>query len=132
MAYGKAMTGGKGKAHGLGPYGGKGAKGGAEQADDSCKVFVGNLSFQTRWQTLKDFMKQAGTVNHAKILMKDGGKGWDKGWGKGKGGGMSRGMGVVEFASAEEAQLAVATLNGMELDDREIQVDAWTTGWQKA
>mmetsp|Transcript_53773 Transcript_53773/g.136544 ORF Transcript_53773/g.136544 Transcript_53773/m.136544 type:complete len:126 (+) Transcript_53773:50-427(+) len=125
MSYGKAMTGGKGKAHGAGPYG----KGGP-QADDSCKVFVGNLNFKTRWQTLKDFMAQAGTVNHAKILMKDGGKGWDKGWGKG--GGLSRGMGVVEFASAEEAQLAVATLNGMELDGRAIQVDAWTTGWQKA
>lgn len=126
MSYGKAK--GKGKAA-SGPYEAATPR---EPCDDSCKVYVGNMSWQTKWQTLKDFMGQAGNVIHAKIFMKDGkgkGKGkWDE-WGNEQR--LSKGTGVVEFSSAEEAQAAIASLNGMELDGRQISLDVWTTGWVK-
>mmetsp|Transcript_81984 Transcript_81984/g.248613 ORF Transcript_81984/g.248613 Transcript_81984/m.248613 type:complete len:124 (-) Transcript_81984:128-499(-) len=116
--YGKAW--GKGKAAARpAPYGGGAApQAPREQRDDSCKVFVGNLSFKTRWSGLKDHFSQAGEVQFAKIN-EDKGKG--KGW--------SKGTGMVEFATAEEAQAAIAMLNGSELDGRELKLDAWTTGW---
>mmetsp|Transcript_116270 Transcript_116270/g.328921 ORF Transcript_116270/g.328921 Transcript_116270/m.328921 type:complete len:121 (-) Transcript_116270:45-407(-) len=115
-AYGKAKGAGKGKATSKTPY---------DRADDSCKVYVGNLSFQTRWQQLKDHMGQAGTVNFVKVME-------DKGKSKGKGSRpWSKGMAVVEFAFAEEAQCAIDTLNEVELDGRNLMVDAWTTGYSK-
>mmetsp|Transcript_36842 Transcript_36842/g.78338 ORF Transcript_36842/g.78338 Transcript_36842/m.78338 type:complete len:142 (-) Transcript_36842:137-562(-) len=107
---------------------GKAAEPEREEVDDSLKVWVGNLSFRTQWQEVKDFMGQVGEVQHVKIFMKDG-KGKGKGWGKGKG--KSRGQGVVTFSSAEEAESAIASLNGAELEGREIVVDTWTTGWTK-
>ena len=36
--------------------------------NDGCGVFVGNLKYETRWQALKDHMRQAGNVNSANIL----------------------------------------------------------------
>merc|ERR1719246_89137 len=125
MSYGKAK--GKGKTA-AGPYDAAPAR---EPVDDVCKVYVGNLSFQTQWQALKDFMSQAGNCTHAKVLMKSKGKGkgkWDDWGGEER---ISKGTGVVEFSSAEEAQAAIASLNGMELDGRELQLDVWTTGWVK-
>merc|ERR1719221_1845076 len=106
---------GKGKGKG-GPYG----EGGSDmpEVDDALKVFVGNLSFKLKWQELKDFMKQAGEVQHAKIFTKGGDKGFGKGkwdpWGWSRP--LSKGKGVVIFKSPEEAANAIATLNGMELD----------------
>jgi RNA recognition motif-containing protein len=35
----------------------------------SCKVFVGNLSWQTQWQGLKDHFNTDGQVTHADVLM---------------------------------------------------------------
>jgi len=101
-----------------------------EEADDSQKVWVGNLNFRTQWQQIKDFMGQVGTVEHVKVFMVDG-KGKGKGKSKGKGKGKSRGMGVVTFSSAKEARLAIKTLNGAELEGWEIQVDTWTSGFSK-
>merc|ERR1711972_663845 len=106
---------GKGASKGSWASAGKGAGKSAaaakperEEVDDTLKVWVGNLPFRTQWQELKDFMAQVGTVEHAKIFMKDG-----KGKGKGKGGkGKSRGQGVVTFSTAEEAESAILTLNG--------------------
>mmetsp|Transcript_130446 Transcript_130446/g.239931 ORF Transcript_130446/g.239931 Transcript_130446/m.239931 type:complete len:117 (+) Transcript_130446:70-420(+) len=116
MVWGKAAGKGKGKGK-SGPYGG-----GPERADDSCKVYVGNLNFRTQWQQLKDHMGQAGTVNFVKILE-------DKGKGKGKfGRPWSKGTAMVEYASAEEAAYAVESLNEVELEGRNLLVDPWTTG----
>lgn len=41
---------------------------------DFTKVFVGNLSYQTSWQDLKDFMKTAGDVLYADVFMDSYGK----------------------------------------------------------
>lgn len=72
------------------------------------KVFVGNLSWATRWQGLKDHMRQAGNVLHADIMMESGGR--------------SKGCAIVEYATPEEAANAIATLADTNLDGRPIFV----------
>merc|ERR1711879_198952 len=115
--FGKASGkgfGSKGKSKG---YGSKGkSKGEWHEDDPACKVHVGNLSYKTKWASLKDFMSQAGTVTYAKIME-------DKGKGKGF---WSRGSGLVIYSTPAEAQYAVATLNGETCDDRPVTVDSWT------
>lgn len=117
---------GKGKAKAEAWNKGKGAgkTWTSDSRNPSCKVYVGQLPYSTTWQDLKDHFMQVGTVVYTKILV-------DKAKG-GKGGanpdGWSKGMGIVEFDTPEEAQLAVSTLNGTEIGGRAIVVDAWTTG----
>jgi len=72
------------------------------------RVYVGNLKYDASWQDLKDHMKQAGSVVSGDVMTIRGGK--------------SRGCGVVEFASAEEARNAIATLNDTEINGRQIFV----------
>lgn len=74
------------------------------------KLFVGSLSWDTTNDSLRDFFSKAGTVVSATVLT-------DKFTGK------SRGFGFVEMSSDEEAQKAVAELNGQELDGRPIVVN---------
>lgn len=74
------------------------------------KVYVGNLSFDTTEDTLKELFAQAGTVNSASIVMD-------------KFSGRSKGFAFVEMSSEEEAKKAIETLNGKELDGRNIVVD---------
>jgi len=71
-------------------------------------VFVGNLSWTTAWQDLKDHMKQAGEVVHADVMAESNGR--------------SKGWGLVEFSSPQEAMNAIQTLNNTELDGRSISV----------
>lgn len=71
-------------------------------------VYVGNLSYRTAWYELKDYMRTAGDVVHAKIMTTHSGQ--------------SRGCGVVEFSSPEDAQRAIDELNGTELNGRVIFV----------
>ncbi len=56
------------------------------------RIYVGNLSWQTTWQDLKDHFKQAGEVLYADVLTSSDGR--------------SRGCGVVEFASADQVSCA--------------------------
>jgi len=74
------------------------------------KLFVGNLSWNTTSDGLRDFFSQAGTVSSATVLT-------DKFTGK------SRGFGFVEMSSDEDAQKAIADLHGKQLDGREIVVN---------
>lgn len=76
----------------------------------SSKLYVGNLSYSTTENGLKDLFAQAGTVNSASIIT-------DRRTGR------SKGFGFVEMSSPEEAQKAIDTLNGKELDGRNIRVD---------
>jgi len=71
-------------------------------------VYVGNLPFSVTWQELKDHFKQAGTVLHADVMMRNDGR--------------SQGCGLVSFASAKEARHAIATLHDSELEGRLIFV----------
>ena len=72
------------------------------------RLYVGNLAFDCAWYDLKDHFKSCGNVVRADIMEEHGGR--------------SKGCGIVEFALAEEAQLAIATLNDTDLKGRPIFV----------
>lgn len=71
------------------------------------RVYVGNLSWGVTWQMLKDHMRAAGDVLRVDVL---------------EAGGRSKGCAVVTFASAADADEAVARLNDSVLDGRTIFV----------
>ncbi len=74
------------------------------------KVYVGNLSFDTTEDSLKELFAEAGTVSSASIIMD-------------KFSGRSKGFAFVEMSSEEEAKKAIEMLNGKEIDGRSIVVD---------
>jgi RNA recognition motif-containing protein len=75
----------------------------------SNKLFVGNLSWSTTDQSMKDFFATIGEVISSRVILE-------------KGTNRSRGFGFVEMASAELAQAAVERLNEQDLDGRNIRV----------
>ena len=76
----------------------------------STKLFVGNLSFNTTENDLQDAFAAHGTVTEANLMM-------DRATGR------PRGFGFVTMATPEEAQKAIAALNGERLGDRSITVN---------
>lgn len=74
------------------------------------KVYVGNLSFDTTEEALKDLFSQAGVVDSASIVMD-------------KFSGRSRGFGFVEMSSEEDAKKAIEMFNGKDLNGRNLVVD---------
>jgi len=76
----------------------------------STKLYVGNLSFNTSTQDLETMFAEAGTVTSANIIE-------DRETGR------SRGFAFVEMSSAEEAQKAIASLDGKEIDGRNLKVN---------
>ena len=76
----------------------------------SSKVFVGNLSWDSTEESLKEHFSQAGEVEEAVIIR-------DRMTNR------SKGFGFVTFSSEEGAQKAIAELNESELDGRNIRVD---------
>jgi len=73
------------------------------------KLFVGNLSYGTSDQDLRELFSTVGTCVSATVLM-------DRTTGK------SRGFGFVEMSTASEAQRAISQLNDSELQGRRISV----------
>ena len=76
----------------------------------SSKLYVGNLSFNTTTQDLETMFAESGTVESTNIIE-------DRETGR------SRGFAFVEMSSKEEAQNAIAALNGKEIDGRELTVN---------
>eukprot|EP00571_Detonula_confervacea_P011945 CAMPEP_0172304624 /NCGR_PEP_ID=MMETSP1058-20130122/6009_1 /TAXON_ID=83371 /ORGANISM="Detonula confervacea, Strain CCMP 353" /LENGTH=246 /DNA_ID=CAMNT_0013015935 /DNA_START=91 /DNA_END=831 /DNA_ORIENTATION=- len=74
----------------------------------SNRVYVGNLSWSTSWQDLKDHMRDAGEVQYAKVLQDRDGR--------------SKGCGIVEFTEVEGAADAIEKLTDSELKGRKIFV----------
>ena len=74
------------------------------------KLYVGNLSFQTSSEDLRDHFAQAGTVESASVVE-------DRETGR------SRGFGFVEMANQEDGERAIAELNGTDQGGREIKVN---------
>jgi RNA recognition motif-containing protein len=74
------------------------------------KLYVGNLSFRTTQEDLRELFAQAGTVESASIIE-------DRETGR------SRGFGFVEMASQEEAQAAIEQFNGKEINGRNLTVN---------
>ncbi|KAK8178455.1 hypothetical protein BC567DRAFT_225635 [Phyllosticta citribraziliensis] len=79
-----------------------------EQSQQDRRVYVGNLSYDVKWHHLKDFMRQAGEVLFADVLLLPNG--------------MSKGCGIVEYATREQAQNAVQTLSNQNLMGRLVYV----------
>ncbi|KAA0153020.1 hypothetical protein FNF29_03540 [Cafeteria roenbergensis] len=72
------------------------------------RVFVGNLSWSTTWQALKDHMSSVGTVTRSDVLTRSDGK--------------SSGGAIVEFADPASARRAIDELTDTSLDGRDIFV----------
>lgn len=75
----------------------------------AAKLFVGGISWDTTEDSLRTLFSQVGTVATVAIIT-------DKFTGK------SKGFGFVEMSTPEEAQKAIAELNGKDLDGRAIAV----------
>jgi cold-inducible RNA-binding protein len=74
------------------------------------KLFVGNLSFNTTENDLQDAFAAHGTVTEANLVM-------DRTTNR------PRGFAFVTMNSGEEAEKAIAALNGKDLDGRSITVN---------
>ena len=75
----------------------------------SKRLYVSNLSWNTTDESLGQAFEQAGTVTSASIIT-------DRDTGS------ARGFGFVEMSTEEEAQAAIQSLDGVDLDGRNIRV----------
>ena len=74
------------------------------------KIFVGNLSYDTRDAELREAFSRFGDVTEASVVMD---RMSDR----------SRGFGFVEMPNQAEAQAAITGLNGRELQGRPLTVN---------
>lgn len=74
------------------------------------KLYVGNLAYSVRDESLQEAFGQFGTVTSAKVMM-------DRETGR------SKGFGFVEMGSDAEAQAAINGMNGQPLEGRAIVVN---------
>ena len=73
------------------------------------KLYVGNLSYQTTDEELRQLFAQAGTVNQVDVI-------------KDRDTGMSKGFAFVTMGTSEEAEAAIRQFNGYSLAQRELRV----------
>jgi RNA recognition motif-containing protein len=76
----------------------------------SSNLYVGNLTFSTTSADLERLFAQHGEVEKAQVIT-------DRDTGR------SRGFGFVEMATSEEAKAAIDSLNGHNLDGRDLTVN---------
>ena len=74
------------------------------------KLYVGNLGYDMTEADLSELFAEHGTVESTAIIM-------DKGTGR------SKGFGFVEMSSEEEAQAAIAALNGSDYSGHALNVN---------
>lgn len=73
-------------------------------------IFVGNLPFSTDSSELEELFAPFGSVSRAQVIT-------DRDTGR------SRGFGFVEMDSDDEAQNAIESLNGSDLEGRQLKVN---------
>jgi len=76
----------------------------------STNIYVGNLAFSTDSAALKDLFAGFGEVSSAQVVS-------DRDTNR------SRGFGFVEMVSADDAQKAIAEINGSTVDGRQLNVN---------
>jgi len=76
----------------------------------SAKLFVGNLSFETTSDEIRDLFSEVGAVESCQVIA-------DRDTGR------SKGFGFVEMNSKAEAASAKEKFNGQELHGRALKVD---------
>ena len=74
------------------------------------KIYVGNLSFGTTENDLRDLFNQHGTVSEVNLII-------DKMTGR------SRGFAFISMEKPEQAQTAIQNLHGKDLDGRALTVN---------
>ena len=74
------------------------------------KIYVGNLSYETTEDELRELFAQAGTVSSA-MLIKD------------RDTGQSKGFAFLEMSNQAEAEKAIQMFNGKSLGSRELKVN---------
>src|SRR5437899_12306502 len=74
------------------------------------KLYVGNLTYGVTDSTLEQMFAAHGTVQSAQVIM-------DRDTGR------SKGFGFVEMGSDQEAQAAIAALNGKDVGGRALTVN---------
>jgi RNA recognition motif-containing protein len=74
------------------------------------KIYVGNLAYGVTDSDLEQLFGAHGTVQSAQVIM-------DRDTGR------SKGFGFVEMGSDQEAQAAIAALNGHEIEGRPLTVN---------
>jgi RNA recognition motif-containing protein len=74
------------------------------------KLYVGNLSYNTSEDTLRNLFVSFGNVTSAKIV-------FDRDTGN------SKGFGFVEMSTDDEAAAAIAGTNGREFEGRQLRVN---------
>ncbi|HZN69326.1 MAG TPA: RNA-binding protein [Tepidisphaeraceae bacterium] len=74
------------------------------------KLYVGNLSYNTTSSDLEQLCNPHGAVQSAEVIQ-------DRDTGR------SKGFGFVQMGSDQEAQAAIAALNGHEVDGRALTVN---------
>ena len=68
------------------------------------RLYVGNLNYQTTDDGLREIFGECGEVTDVTVIE-------------------GKGFGFIEFAEDASADKAIETLNGVEVDGREIRVD---------
>lgn len=76
----------------------------------STNIYVGNLSYNTNEADLENLFGEHGEVTSAAVI-------------KDRDTGRSRGFGFVEMANDDEAETAIAAINGADLDGRQLKVN---------
>lgn len=74
------------------------------------KLYVGNLPYSANDDAMREHFSQAGTVASATVVT-------DRETGR------SRGFGFVEFEDDAEGKAAIESLDGKEMDGRELKVN---------
>ncbi|XP_071700993.1 30 kDa ribonucleoprotein, chloroplastic-like [Rutidosis leptorrhynchoides] len=89
--------------------GGRFGGGGGRSFDNTNRVYVGNLAWSVDNVALETLFREQGNVVEAKVV-------YDRESGR------SRGFGFVTYSSADEVNSAIDSLNGVDLDGRNIRV----------
>ena len=75
------------------------------------KIYVGNLPYSATDETLNEQFSRFGSVSSSKVIM-------DRDTNR------SKGFGFIEMSTADEAEEAIANLDGAEMDGRALKVSA--------
>jgi cold-inducible RNA-binding protein len=73
------------------------------------KLYVGNLPFSARDESLQELFSQAGNVVSANVITD-------------RGSGRSKGFAFVEMSTPEEAEKAIQMFNGYSMEGRDLRV----------